>query len=398
MNSTALEAIFACTWTVLHQSVPGRNKSERLIIVSKLSAWMIAFLAPEALVLQASDEFWRVWSLASHCNGAQASSDRATGEPDSWLYNRTKPLTEAHDIPDLDLYPLPARSTHTGSVLRFHGARDQGPRENRCLSKAFTVCQSAWVTVNIVARAGYKLPITPIEFSTLAYIACAAMTYAFGWHTPQDMAVPITLPLRYTRDGHPEEIQILAASYPRRWIHRRVILPRQRARRAFLFVGRTFRTLAVDQPVQGVMTGATRELSLREESWLNTFAGLAGFLFCGIHVAAWKFPVPSHAEAIAWRVFSLTALAMVVIVYVSAQAPLLARWVRDTGVSLPGCMHNYADANGAYTKTEIYLPLLCMVIYTLVRLGLAALTLSSLRALPGDAYVAVDWLGSIPHI
>jgi hypothetical protein len=43
--------------------------------------------------------------------------------------------------------------------------------------KFFTVCQSLWVTVNIVGRAGYDLPITLFEFSALAYVVWAILLY-----------------------------------------------------------------------------------------------------------------------------------------------------------------------------------------------------------------------------
>ncbi|KAL4912691.1 hypothetical protein BDW62DRAFT_194079 [Aspergillus aurantiobrunneus] len=430
---TCLTTIFACTWTVLHQPVAGRNKSEATIVASKLTVWIFTFLAPEMLVLEASQQFWQVWSLTTRCNAAQANSDNTTGELDSWLYNRTQPLADAYNGEDLELYPLPARwiipqcwcvqmggltlETQDGwtfcvgpeQIVQWIEAgvvrcTDFSEREIKdraradTFAKAFTVCQSTWVTVNIVARAGYKLPITPIEVATLAYVACAIMTYACWWHKPQDMAVQIAIPLRYTREGLPQEIRSLADAYPRRWQHRRVIPKRERTGAAFLSVGKRLQDVAVDQPVRGALTRAYRGLSLRDESWLNTFAGLSGMLFCGLHVAAWNFPFPTHAEQMAWRVCSLSTLGSVVVVYVLGQAPLLARWCSNRGVSLPSYMHEFADPQGRYTRTEVYGQLLCIGIYVLTRLGLVALTLSSLRALPSGAYIAVDWLGSIPHI
>ncbi|KAL4863464.1 hypothetical protein BDV12DRAFT_202069 [Aspergillus spectabilis] len=68
------------------------------------------------------------------------------------------------------------------------------------------------------------------------------------------------------------------------------------------------------EDVQGTPMGEYRGLSLRDETLLNTFGTLAGLIFCGIHVAAWNFTFPTHAEKIAWRVLTLTALAMVFLV------------------------------------------------------------------------------------
>ena len=324
---TSLTTIFACTWTVLHMSVPRRNSSEGLIRARKLIFWTIALFAPEEIVLIASEEFWRVWSLRARCNVAQAASDSRTGEPDSWLYRRSKPLAEVTlaagcEDRELKLHPVPARWTlaqcwcvkmggltletedgwifYVGidQVIAFIEAgvircSDFTEREIKdrakadTLAKTFTVCQSAWVTANIVARAGYGLPITPFEFATLSYVGCAIMAYACWWKKPQDMAVPITIPLRHKRDAMPAEIRRVTDARPDRWIHRHVVSPNEPVSAGFALIGSNLHRMVVDEPASGVMRREFRGLSLWEEWWLNTFAGLAAFLFCGIHVAAY---------------------------------------------------------------------------------------------------------------
>jgi hypothetical protein len=89
---------------------------------------------------------------------------------------------------------------------------------------------------------------------------------------------------------------------------------------------------------------------------------------------------------------------MLVAYYLNAQAPLVARWLKNKDIRLPAFMDNYADPRGAFTKSEIFVPLWLMLFYVLARFGMVALIFSSLRALPSGAYIAVDWLASIPHI
>jgi hypothetical protein len=67
--------------------------------------------------------------------------------------------------------------------------------------KGLTLLQSFWVTCNIIARAGYHLPISPLEISTVAYVACAAVTYTLWWYKPKDMLTPITVFLSYNHDS-----------------------------------------------------------------------------------------------------------------------------------------------------------------------------------------------------
>jgi hypothetical protein len=92
------------------------------------------------------------------------------------------------------------------------------------------------------------------------------------------------------------------------------------------------------------------------------------------------------------------ALAMLVAYYLNAQAPLVARWLKNKGAALPAFLDNHADPHGTFTKTEIFLPLWVILFYILARFGIVALIFSSIRALPSEAYIAVDWLASIPYI
>ncbi|KAL3456260.1 hypothetical protein BJX64DRAFT_296816 [Aspergillus heterothallicus] len=413
---TCLATIFACTWTVLHQAVPARNKSQAIIAASKLWAFAFNFLAPEAIALLATEELCRVKSLRRRCNAAQDSNDRKTNEPGSWLYSRTKPLVEAQRVDDLDLYAPYAEWTlsqcwviqmggltlETEDSWIYYDLRDQicpfieaDRAKADAFAKAFTVCQSLWVMVNIIGRAGYNLPITPLEFSTLAYVVCAVLIYAVWWDKLQDMTVPISISMPYTRSSLPPEIRGLTDTYPKRWMHRRVIPPKETVAASVLHLGKMVGVASVNTPKK--MNRSWRGFTLQDENIVNTVAVFHGLLY-GIQVAAWNFDFPTRAEKIAWRVFSLTALAMLVTYFLIAQVPLTARWLKEKGLPLPVWTNNLVDPLGTFTWVEIFPPLWCTLIYIVARFGMVALVFSSLRALPSEAYVAVDWLASIPHI
>lgn len=84
--------------------------------------------------------------------------------------------------------------------------------------------------------------------------------------------------------------------------------------------------------------------------------------------------------------------------YVVGQGPTTLTWLRDKGATLPRWTQRFSDLEGGFTGGEVVLSCLFLLLYVLARLGLMALTLSSLRALPAGAYTAVVWLESIPHI
>ncbi|KAJ5578006.1 uncharacterized protein N7459_006970 [Penicillium hispanicum] len=108
---------------------------------------------------------------------------------DNWTYP-VQPSTVA---------PLIRAGVIKPSHLRARDIRDRAKADS--FAKAFTLLQSFWVTCNIIARRGYNLPITPLEISTVAYVANAAITYAVWWYKPKDMATPITIYLSHNRDS-----------------------------------------------------------------------------------------------------------------------------------------------------------------------------------------------------
>lgn len=85
-------------------------------------------------------------------------------------------------------------------------------------------------------------------------------------------------------------------------------------------------------------------------------------------------------------------------VYVVGQGPVTLAWLREKGATLPRWIWKFGDPDEGFTGGELFLSFFFLLLYVLARLGLAALTLSSLRALPAGCYTAVVWLESIPHI
>lgn len=96
--------------------------------------------------------------------------------------------------------------------------------------------------------------------------------------------------------------------------------------------------------------------------------------------------------------FAVTAIAMVCIVYMVCQMPPVMRWLDKRRHRLPSFLKKIADAEMSLTPFEMLVAGAAVIIYFIVRLGIVALILSSLRSLPPDAYKAVDWQAAIPHI
>ncbi|KAJ6110654.1 hypothetical protein N7486_002889 [Penicillium sp. IBT 16267x] len=82
--------------------------------------------------------------------------------------------------------------------LRTRDIKDRAKADS--FAKGFALLQSLWMTCNVIARRAYNLPISPLEYSTVAYVVCAAVTYITWWHKPKDMVTPIHIFLPYDKD------------------------------------------------------------------------------------------------------------------------------------------------------------------------------------------------------
>ncbi|KAK3361603.1 hypothetical protein B0T24DRAFT_111509 [Lasiosphaeria ovina] len=58
------------------------------------------------------------------------------------------------------------------------------------LAKLIVVAQSGWFTLQLLTRWAMKLPVTPLELTTMAHAVCALATYFLWWEKPLDIYDP----------------------------------------------------------------------------------------------------------------------------------------------------------------------------------------------------------------
>ncbi|OKP11350.1 hypothetical protein PENSUB_3135 [Penicillium subrubescens] len=258
---TCLSTILACTWTAMHLQYHGKDNSHiGMNRIGKSFTWIAAVLAPELMSFIAVQEYWEVKLILASCNAAQTAF--SSGQKAS-LLEPVIEITNHNDEEDPKPPKLPKEVSNDGekeiserpaieatkppthvfrywkmaqgyyirmggfvlqtkdywvytvrpanvvllieagvikpSSLKIGDIKDRDKSDP--LSKAFTLLQSAWVTINIIARRAYDLPISPLELSTVAYVACALVTYLAWWDKPKDADTFITLHLPYDRDS-----------------------------------------------------------------------------------------------------------------------------------------------------------------------------------------------------
>ncbi|EAW14590.1 uncharacterized protein ACLA_076300 [Aspergillus clavatus NRRL 1] len=441
---TCLSTIFACTWTAIHLHVPQRTSTKHGNDRVKFLAWLACLLAPEFMTMYAAVDFYYARSITRKCNQAFAAKDEEkhelqaepkTGQPSDTEIEADEPepqnprpwgLTQGFSIQMDGLqfhttdnwdYAVTTRNVasliEAGLLQPHHLKREEIEDRAKAdaLAKLFAVLQSGWVMINILARAAYHLPISPLEIATVAYVVCAAFSYGLWWYMPRDVRTRITIELPYAREGEemPEPVRRALDNYEQSWFRSgRIDFTMADFREA---VDTSFPSKRHSLWSRECGDGSLVRFSARDEAMLTMWGVLAMHVFCGIHIAAlkvfanpvtrlhsWNFTFPTAAERIAWRVFSLLSVGGIWGPIIIGTVPLAVAWLASgREISAPG-LKSFIDPEGRRTIFEEVVFNGGYVIYALARLGMLVLVLTSMRALPAGSFVGIDWLSSIPHI
>jgi hypothetical protein len=193
---------------------------------------------------------------------------------DGWTYifrqGDIQPFIQAGIIEDVD----------------FHDRDVEDHAKADSLGKTFTVIQTSWFLVDMIARWANSLPVAPIELGTVAYIACGLMMYAVWWYKPKDMSTPITIYIRCDRDNLPTHLLDHTATNPRGWVHIRAQIKQATVSSVFAQAARFFSEqfwITDDEVVDNVpYTSLYKPSHICIMTAVNTFVA---FLYCGIHLA-----------------------------------------------------------------------------------------------------------------
>ncbi|KGO77205.1 Chromate transporter [Penicillium italicum] len=203
--------------------------------------------------------------------GVQRSTENQT--QDGWIYtlrrNDMKPFIEAGIVEDID----------------FHDRDVEDHAKADSLGKTFTVIQTSWFLVNIIARWATSLPVAPLELATVAYIACGVLLYAMWWYNPKDMTTPVTIYVRYDRSDIPSHLLDHTATNLHGWVHRHAQIKKQTVLSVFAQAAQWLMDVAtgpVDTTYELPYDGFYKPSHGCILTAVNTFVA---FLYCGIHLA-----------------------------------------------------------------------------------------------------------------
>ncbi|CAG8904889.1 unnamed protein product [Penicillium egyptiacum] len=429
---TCLSTILACTWTVLHMDVGPRNQSDWRFMVDRARLWLYNILIPERIAGADVAEFFAARGLRATCNKTQAAKDSEISMSKIWLPVRTRPIE--HSAADIELQPLNtewtfahcfclimggiALQTEDGwiysvgwediqlliqaGVIRCSDIRDRDIEDRSkadWFAKGFTVFQSTWFLVNVIARLADDLPVSPVELTTVAYVICGILTYGFWWCKPKDMATPVIVPLRCNGQDMQADIEHVADAKPEKWVHLQTCLRKNSAISALSELYHERKLL--DTPLAST-TWLNEEMARQEQQFSSikiigdVVGSIVALSFCAVHLAAWNFTFPTEAEQTSWRVFTIVSVASIFIYYLLMTIQDVCMWLRCKDM-LPSFLIGFDSHDDLWRLFKDTILNISMAVYLISRFGIVALVSSSLRLLPVGSYRAIQWATSIPY-
>jgi hypothetical protein len=245
--------------------------------------------------------------------------------------------------------------------------------KGNAISKGLIMLQVAWFIMQLITRAIYHLETTQLEAGTLAFAALSFLTYAVWWNKPLNVQCPHPVYWKSTKLRPESHIE---PSVPERY--QGVV---------WVILGPVFVSIAEliglpYIPTSGKLRVPTFDGSISLEGSDKRVLLLAGLLmatiFGGIHCMAWFFAFPTYQEQVLWRM--------------SAIAITFTPWL----CFLVGIIHDLIP----HVVQVVCIPtaVVSVILYITARGVLLVLMFTTLRNLPPDAYKAVSWTSSVPHL
>ncbi|PKK44595.1 hypothetical protein CI102_11309 [Trichoderma harzianum] len=398
---SSLFTIFACTWTLQHPNVPAQRDDSRSG-QSKHVKWMSAqwrsaqwstakwglkslykstlrmlctILAPELIMTTA----WFDWVAAhNNCRDMQRFAENdgvAWTLTHSYFANmggfviRGKPTKEQkhHDPYHLNgdlIYQL-RDAEHIEKLPTITEEEIKDKSKGDIFVKLIALGQIIWSTIQIIARAVRRLPVSPLEVAVVAFAISAVFIYGLYWNKPQRVGVTQTIQLKNNN------MQNERAKLERSTIYSKTVL----------FEG-LLSLLGIEIETE-TLPGAPISLDSAREAGAWETAGVVGVgaaVFGGIHVVAWNFAFPSTVELILWRCASIYTAA-------APLCPMLLDYIyNELGFHI--CIgEGFIGAFYLFSAS----------FYVIARLFILVEMFRTLCFLPPGSYIST-WTTNMPHL
>ncbi|KAK3321905.1 hypothetical protein B0H66DRAFT_531268 [Apodospora peruviana] len=205
--------LVAAIWTVVHLNVPAGGESDSRIFWRRARWGLVSVTAPDFLTLVAAAQ----WDSAKKSvrQMKELTNSQSWSIVHAFYANGGGFVLET---PDLEAFPINATSVHylvsRGYIPLPAITREEIWDKSKAdvFAKGLALLQSAWIFIQAIARTSQKLPLSPLELFTLAFVISTVMSYFFWWRKPQHVGTPTVLRCETTMSriradaGYPDDV------------------------------------------------------------------------------------------------------------------------------------------------------------------------------------------------
>lgn len=161
--------------------------------------------------------------------------------------------------------------------------------------RIIAIFQILSVVIQIIIRASRQLAVSQLEIAVVAFAVCAIIIYAFNWHKPQGVKLPIVI-LNYNSTSIPQQIVDIVGRKDNTF---------KNTISQYIedFQGLGLKELR-DHQISNLMGTAKTSSPWRAITGDALGLSIGSAVFGGVHLLAWNFTFPTRYEQIAWRVTS----------------------------------------------------------------------------------------------
>ncbi|KAF8346215.1 hypothetical protein F5887DRAFT_126696 [Amanita rubescens] len=374
---SCVSTIFLCTWVALHPDVPdnpheigwktgllGDLRAKRIAIMP------LAILVPEVILflafnqwIKSSEILTRTMHKYPECEWTEVHAQLLNMDGfqivkqdgsryrlyDSYEYNVKVPDSHKH------LLTIPVEEINDKS-------------KGDWIAKTFVVMQTVWFAAQVIARASQGLVVTKLELTVLGHVVVNIFIYWCWWHKPVDVKVPF--------DVYPIEKSVPFSFDNPRYYRK----PRR---------GQPWR-ITLGTYIHGIVDYGLRPYMTWQPIVITVCGAIFGSAFGTVHLPAWNAQFPTHIESQLWR-------ASAMVVTTAPGAGILLGYMTRLLLNLifRRSQRSILRLNEIWITSQ---SIVMIHVYALARMCLLALALSTLRALPYDAYVTPSWTVIMPHM
>jgi hypothetical protein len=394
--SSCIFTLSLCCWTAVHPDVGNPEWTSRRRFAERSYCFLLAIVVPEVVVFLAFTE----WCIASDLTKSlkQLHVREGRWEAIHSFYcimgglriSRAEP-GQGH-IPYFAIFDLIASGqVNPKDMPSSRTIRNKSKQDT--LIKILTLLQVGSFITRVVARAVDRLPITTLEFSTLAFLPGTICMIVFWWNKPYDIANPTTVIMRDPLYAPAQGYYSINYSGPN-----------------------TIKTIKIaTDDLKYTSTSQDITRIIRKESMIvmsrwSFITALFFIVYGGIHLAAWNFPFATSIERTLWHISSLIMTLLLPLSWGLTSAInkiwTLTQDAKCDGhgnpmVQIPQCVR-HQEVGENKPKKHITIPVvqvvhgIAMLFYGAARIYILLEGLLALRSLPRQCYETVNWPEYLP--